>query len=147
MEKGNQKEILTMGFEDYVWKLVSFPNSTKNNVLVGSYSFAFFDESIPIEEIEFSSKITCINEHMTTVWSITGKNVEFIKVLEKQETQYVIAGTTVGEVLIIDADSGAILQEVNKKSCTNMVKALPDKNLLFSCHDDGHIYAYFLEDY
>ena len=147
IEKGNQKEILTMDFDDFVWKLLSYPDSTKNKALVSSYSFAFFDESIPIEEIKFTSKITCINEHLTPVWNISGKNVEYIKIMEKQETLYVLAGTTVGEILIIDADTGEIFCEENKKSCTNMVKALPDKNLLFSCHDDGYIYAYFLEDY
>ena len=84
---------------------------------------------------------------MDVIWDLLGKNIEFIDLIEKQESLYILAGTTNGEILIIEESSGAILTEVNKDACTNMVKDLPERNLMFSCHDDGHIFAYFLEDY
>ena len=57
-----------------------------------------------------------------------------------------IIGTTSGEVLMVDTDTGKIIHENKKKSCVNMVQVVPNKNLIVSCSDDGQITAYLIEN-
>jgi len=147
IDKEDRLEIKHIKFKDYVWKCVSFPSQMRNKALVSTYSFAYFDNSIPIEKIEFSSKIVCINENLEIIWTLSGKNIEYIQIFEKQESLYILLGTTVGELLILNGNDGNILSEINKNSCLNMVQILNNVNLLFSCHDNGNIYSYLLEDY
>ena len=137
----------TIEFDDYVWKCLSFPPDSLNRALVSTYSFDYFDDSKDINEIEFTSKLICIDERMDIIWDLVGKNIEFIDLLEKRDSQYILLGTTAGEILILEDSTGKILAEVKKEACTNMVIDLPERNLMFSCHDNGDINAYFLEDY
>jgi WD40 repeat protein len=145
IDKIDRLEMKTIDFEDYVWKCVSFPSDTLNKALVSSYSFDYFDESKDINKIEFTSKLIYIDERLDILWDLEGKNIEFIDLIEKQESLFILAGTTAGEILVIEEATGKILSETKKEACTNMVKDLPEKNLMFSCHDDGTIFAYFLE--
>ena len=143
----NQIEMKSIEFDDYVWKILSYPSENPNKALISSYSFTYLEEDKPIEEIEFTSKLICVDENSEIVWELPGKNIEHIKLMEKQESLLIFAGTTVGEILIIDPKTGEITFEINQKSCTNMVNFLTTTNIVFSCHDDGTLYAYFFEDF
>ncbi|MEE9377940.1 MAG: WD40 repeat domain-containing protein [Candidatus Lokiarchaeia archaeon] len=146
INKITQNEIKTKEFIDYVWKCISYPFPILNNVLVSSYSFAYFDESIPIEEIEFTSNLICLNDSLKINWKLIGYNIEFIRIIKKRDKLYILTGTTKGELLIIEEQTGNIIFNRNYNSCVNMVHLFINKNLLFSCHDDGKIIAHKLEE-
>ncbi len=146
INKITQNEIKTKEFNDYIWKSISYPFPILNKVLVSSYSFAYFDESIPIEEIEFTSNLICLNDSLKTNWKLIGYNIEFIRIIKKLDKLYILTGTTKGELLIIEEQTGKIIFNRNYKSCVNMAQLFINKNLLFSCHDDGKIIAHKLEE-
>lgn len=146
LEKNTNKEIKYLEFEDYVWKSLSFPNAQQEKILVSTYSFAYFDESIQIDKINFSSKVMCIDGNLEIVWEIEGKNVECLNAFEKKGKSFVLIGTTPGEILMIDSNTGEILFEIKKNSCINKVQVLPRENLIVSCDDDGQISGYLIED-
>ncbi len=146
-DKNKKSKIKSLEFNDYLWKGISYPSNINNKALISSYSFAHLEESIPIEDIKFTSKLICIDEDLETRWELVGKNIEYMEVLEKQESIYILLGTTSGELIIIDEKTGRIIFKMTKNSCINMVKNLTGKNILITCHDNGEIYAFFLEDY
>ena len=141
-----REELKNMQFEEYVWKSLSLPNTHYDKIITSSYSFAYFDESIQIDEIDFSSKVTCIDKNLEVLWEIEGKNAECIYVIDKDGITIVLIGTTTGEILVIDSNTGDILLETKKNSCINMVKALPNKNLIVSCSDNGEIAGHTFQD-
>ena len=148
IDKEDQIEMESIEFNDYIWKILSYPHSSPNKALVSTYSFAFLEEeSIPIEEIKFTSKLVSIDDELNIEWELNGKNIESLRLLEKQESIYIHLGTTTGDVIILNPQNGEILSKINQKSCTNMTLDLLKNNLLFSCHDNGSVFAYFLEDY
>ncbi len=142
INKTTQNEINTLQFNNYVWNCVSYPFPILNNVLVSSYSFAFFDESTLIQNIEFTSKLVCLNESFEIKWELNGYNIEFLKIIKINNTLLIIAGTTKGELLIIEEQTGKVKFYKNFNSCINMSQVCIEKRLLFSCHDDGTIMAY-----
>ena len=147
LEKKTQDEISTIEFDDIVWKCLSYPNPILNKAIISSYSFNYFNNPIPIEKINFSSKIICLNESLEVSWEIVGTNLESLKVVEKSNEFFVLVGSTKGEILIIEENTGNILYEKNHKSCTNMIQFLKEKGFLFSCHDNGKIYAHKMKGF
>ena len=146
INKITQNEIKTKEFNDYVWKCISYPFPILNKILVSSYSFAYFDESIPIADFEFTSKLVCLNEHFNTKWELKGYNVEYLKAIKSYSRVLILVGTTKGELIIINEQTGTMISKIINNSCVNMIQLLIDSGLLFSCYDDGTIVAYNLED-
>ncbi len=144
IDKSSQEELKTIEFDDFVWRCSSFNLEKKSYLLVSSYSFAFFDDSIEIKDIEFSSKLMCLNSELENIWEITNVNVETLIHIDTFSMTYVIIGTTKGNILIVNAGSGKIIAEINKNSCVNDIKYDSELNILISCHDNGSIFAYFL---
>ena len=147
INKKTQKELKTKEFNDYVWKCTSYPFQIFNNAIVSSYSFAYFDASIPIENIKYTSKLICINEYLDVKWELKGYNIEFLNFIEIHDRVLILAGTTKGELIIIEEQIGKILFNKNNYSCVNKIQFLIEKRLLFSCHDDGRIFAYKLDEF
>ena len=146
IDKNTRQEVKCMEFEDYVWKSLAFPNDQYDKILASTYSFAYFDESIQMDTIKFSSKIVCIDNNLEVPWEIEGKNVECLNASEKNGTSLALVGTTPGEILMVDSNTGKILLKNKKNSCINMVQVLPDLKIIVSCDDDGQIYACIIED-
>ncbi|MHA2290062.1 MAG: hypothetical protein ACXABG_14855, partial [Promethearchaeota archaeon] len=60
-DKESQEELKSVQFDNFIWKSMSFLIEGKTYLLVSTYSFDYFDESVKIEDIDFSSKILCLN--------------------------------------------------------------------------------------
>ena len=59
---------------------------------------------------------------------------------------YIIVGTTKGELLIIEEKKGKILNITQKESTINDIEYEPSTNFIFTCHDNGSIFAYSIND-
>ena len=105
IDKSAKKEVKFLEFEDYVWKCLSLPNAQHEKIIVITYSFAYFDESLPIDKIDFSSKIVCVDKNLEVSWEISGKNTEYMNTFEKNGTSFLLIGTTSGENLIIESNT------------------------------------------
>ncbi|TKJ23778.1 MAG: hypothetical protein CEE42_11735 [Promethearchaeota archaeon Loki_b31] len=146
IDKLTQEEIKSIQFDDYVWKCFSFLHNDENYLLVSTYSFEYFDESFNIEDIEFSSKLMCLNQKLEKKWDIAHINTECLIQTKIGSNSYIVLGTTKGKLLIIDEVSGKIITNIQKKSCLNDLKYDLKSNILITCHDNGSIFAYFLAE-
>ncbi|MBY8988198.1 MAG: hypothetical protein KGD61_07060, partial [Candidatus Lokiarchaeota archaeon] len=146
IEKNTQEELKTFQFDDFVWKCSSFNLEKESNLFVSTYSFDFFDSSTKIEDIEFSSKILCLNSELEKKWEIENINLECFLQAEIFSNSYFIIGTTKGTLLILEAGSGKVVAEISKGSCVNDIKYDSELNILITCHDNGSLFAYFLGD-
>ncbi len=146
IDKLTQEEIKSIQFDDYVWKCLSFLHNDESYLLVSTYSFEYFDESVNIEDIEFSSKLMCLNQKLEKKWDITHINTECLIQTKIGSNSYIVLGTTKGKLLIIDEVSGKIITKIQKKSCLNDLKYDFNSNILIACHDNGSIFAYFLAE-
>jgi WD40 repeat protein len=143
-EKNTLRELKTLQFNDFVWKCASFTIKEKSHLLVSTYSFSFFNESIKVNKIDFSSKILCMDSELEKKWEVESINLECFLQVELFSEKYLIIGDTKGKILILKAGSGIVVAELNKDSCVNDMKYDSEQSLLFSCHDNGSIFAYFL---
>jgi len=141
-----KEEIKTIEFNNYVWKCISFPTNINSKLLLSSYSFDYFNNSIPIEEILFSSKLIHINENLEVNWELKDKNIEVLNRIQINQKNFIVCGTTNGELIILDEANGKMLVNLKKKSCINDIKFESNSNILISCHDDGTINTYFIDD-
>ncbi|UCC20390.1 MAG: hypothetical protein JSV62_03620 [Promethearchaeota archaeon] len=141
----SQNEIKTIKFNDYLWKCKTYPFTYRNNAIVSSYSFSYFDKAIPIQNIEFTSKLISLNEFLNINWELTGFNIESFKIKEFDKRTLIIAGTTKGKLLIIEEKSGRILFNKNYNSCINDIQIFMEKRILYSCHDDGRIICHEID--
>ena len=116
----------------------------KNFLFVSTYSFEFFDSSINIDDLEFNSKLMCFNQDLNMNWEIDNVNVESILHITIEERKFLVIGTTRGNILLIEVNSGKIIKVIKKKSCVNDLKFDFDNKTIFTCHDDGSLFAYFL---
>ncbi len=146
IDKLTQEDFKSIQFDDYVWKCFSFLHNDENYLLVSTYSFEYFDESFKIDDIEFSSKLTCLNQKLVIKWEITHINTECLIHTKIGSNGYIVLGTTKGKLLIIDEVSGKIITKIQKKSCLNDLKFDLNSNILIACHDNGSIFAYFLAE-
>jgi outer membrane protein assembly factor BamB len=144
IDKNTHEDLKSFHFDDFVWKCASFTIGKKLNLFVSTYSFSFFDDSIEVQDIEFSSKILCLNSKLENKWEIENTNLECFIQAEIFSNKYFIIGTTKGNILILEAGSGEIFAEINKNSCVNDIKYDSESSILISCHDNGSIFAYFL---
>jgi len=144
IDKNTLKVFASLQFDDFVWKCASFMFEGKPHLLVSTYSFIYFDDTIKIEDIEFSSKVVCLNPNLEQKWEIENINLECFLKAELFSNEYFIIGTTKGTILVLEAGTGKIVAEVNKTSCVNDIKYDSESNILISCHDNGSIFAYFI---
>ncbi|MFW9948650.1 MAG: hypothetical protein ACFFKA_00820 [Candidatus Thorarchaeota archaeon] len=144
IDKETIEELKSFEFDDFLWKCASFTVEKESNLFLSTYSFSFFDDSIKIQDIEFTSKVLCLDSDFEIKWEIRNINLECFLQAEIFSNKCLIIGTTKGKILIIDAGSGKILAEINKNSCVNDMKYDSELNLLISSHDNGSIFAYFL---
>jgi outer membrane protein assembly factor BamB len=144
IDKSTLKEFTSFQFDDFVWKCASFINEKESNLLVSTYSFSFFDDSINIQDIKFSSKVLCFNSELEKKWEIESINLECFLQVEILSEKYLIIGTTKGRILLLKTGSGQLIADLNSDSCVNDMKYDSELNVLISCHDNGSISAYFL---
>ncbi len=142
----NHKEIRNINFSDYIWKCISYPKDIYNNIVVSTYSFDYFEKIIPLDRIKFSSEILCLNNLFEVVWNLKELNAECLLFFMRKNLKYIGIGTTKGEIALIDEPTGKIISCINENSCTNMVKYYSKKDLIISCHDNGKLNAYYLEE-
>ena len=146
IDKHSQEEINSIHFDDYVWKCFSFLHNDENYLIVSTYSFDYFKEFLNLEDIEFSSKLICLNQKLEKKWEISHINTECLIQTKIGSNSYIVLGTTKGKMLIIDEISGKIINKIQKKSCLNDLKYDLKSNILIACHDNGSIFAYFLAE-
>ncbi|MFX1308864.1 MAG: hypothetical protein ACFE8C_04140 [Promethearchaeota archaeon] len=146
LDKKTQKEFKTNKFKDYVWKCISYPFPIFNKALISSYSFAYFNKLNPLEKIDFTSKLICIDEYFTTSWKLEGFNIEILKAIKVNKKILVFVGTTKGELIIIEEQTGKILFQKKENSCLNMIQILIEERLMFCSYDDGTVTAYKWEE-
>ena len=144
IDKKSHKEIKTIQCQEYVWKCAQFKSMKNNYLLVSTYSFDFFDCSINIDDLEFNSKLMCFDQDLDVFWEIYDVNVESIVRITFEGLKFLVIGTTRGKILLIEVNSGKIITEIKKKSCINDLKFDYDSKTIFTCHDDGSLFAYFL---
>ncbi|MFX1315319.1 MAG: hypothetical protein ACFE9T_05610 [Promethearchaeota archaeon] len=147
IDKNSHEEIKSMKFNDYVWKTISFPTNAYNKLLVSTYSFVYLNDSIPIENINFTSKLLYLNENLEIKWELKNKNIETINIFSRNKKNFIFLGTTLGELIILDENTGKILINLKNKSCLNSIKVHPNLNIIISCHDIGTLFAYLLEGF
>jgi WD40 repeat protein len=146
IDKNSHEEIKSMKFNDYIWNCKSFPSSVYNKLVVSTYSFAYFNDSIPNEKISFTSKLVYLDEYLEQKWELKNKNIETIHIVERNKRNLIFLGTTMGELIIMDEITGKILLNIKYKSCLNAIKYCLNLNIIIACHDNGTIIAYFLEE-
>ncbi len=146
IDKVSHNEIKTMEFDDYVWKSLSFPTLINENILISTYSFDYMDQSIPIQDINFTSKLICINKNIEIEWELNNKNIEVIYRFQTGKQNNIAIGTTQGELIIIDEKNGTIKSNIVHTSSINDIIYEPKTQLLIISHEDGSIIAYFIED-
>ncbi|MBY9017607.1 MAG: hypothetical protein KGD66_02135 [Candidatus Lokiarchaeota archaeon] len=146
LDRNLKFEIDTLKFNDFVWKLIPLKYMNNNFLLISTYSFDFLDDSISINNQQFSSKLTCLDINLDVKWELTNTNIEVIAPHLSEPINFIIAGTTRGEIFILDSANGKILTTLNTFSCVNDIKIDSFSKFFVSCHDDGSINAYFIDD-
>ncbi|MFX1355775.1 MAG: FG-GAP-like repeat-containing protein [Promethearchaeota archaeon] len=142
IDKRKREEIKTIAMNNVVWKSISFPPDRNNFIIISSYSFDFLIDSIPIEDIEFQSKVVCLNEYLNIIWEKKNINSELLKYIQTPKQNFIGIGTTKGRFLIINEKSGEILAQINNKFSINDFEFISESNQLILCHDNGYIYSY-----
>ncbi|MFW9820083.1 MAG: hypothetical protein ACFFE5_10790 [Candidatus Thorarchaeota archaeon] len=145
IDEQTQNEFRTEEFENYIWKCKSYPSQKCTNAIISTYSFDYFDNSIPIENIKFSSRIICLNEYLDFNWEIVGFNTECLCIIEIFNIILICIGTTNGEFIIIEENTGKILYKDKYSSCLNSIQFEREKELIVCSYDDGTISAYIID--
>ncbi|MFX1287619.1 MAG: hypothetical protein ACFFFY_03535, partial [Promethearchaeota archaeon] len=70
IDKNTIEELKSFEFDDFLWKCASFTLEKKSNLFLSTYSFSFFDDSIEVQDIKFSSKVLCLNSNLEKKWEI-----------------------------------------------------------------------------
>jgi len=138
------KDVKSIAFNDYVWKLQSFSNNENYKLIISTYSFDYLNDITSLESFMFTSKLVCIDTYMDILWEINGINVESLEIFECEKIIYILVGTTKGMILLVDGSSGKILAEIKKNSCLNMVKYFRERQIIVSGHDDGSLSSFKL---
>jgi len=136
------KEVKSIAFDDYVWKLQSFSINGNYKLVISTYSFDYLNDTTSLESFMFTSKLICIDTYMDILWEINGINVESLDIFEYEKIIYILVGTTKGMILLVDGLSGKIIIEIKKNSCSNMVKYFRERQIVISCHDDGSLSSF-----
>jgi WD40 repeat protein len=144
IEAKTKMEFKTIEFKDYVWKCITYPLGNYNKSIVSSYSFDYLDNFTEVEHINFTSKLIYIDEFLEVNWELKGYNIECLKQIEIFNKNYVLAGTTKGELIVIEEQTGSIIYNKIYYACLNMVQFFKEKKLVLCCYDDGTLNAYKL---
>ncbi|MFW9972725.1 MAG: hypothetical protein ACFFDF_21245, partial [Candidatus Odinarchaeota archaeon] len=99
-----------------------------------------------IENINFTSKLININEFLDVNWELKGFNVECLYILEIHDKNLICAGTTKGELIVIEEKIGKILYKKVNNSCLNSIQFVMEIKTIFCSYDNGYIIAYKLRD-
>ena len=142
----SKEEIFTVEFDNIVWKGLTYPVSLNNSLLVSSYSFEYLEESKPIQDINFSSKLICINQNLEIVWEIKNKNVEVIHHFRRGTERLIAIGTTQGELFILNENNGTKVSKIVYNSSVNTIQYEPINEILIIGYEDGLIKIYHIED-
>jgi WD40 repeat protein len=142
IDRETHEEIKTIQFENYVWKGLSFPTLLHSSLLVSSYSFDYLENSQPIQDITFSSKLICIDGNLEIVWELPNKNIEEFIPFQINHMNFIAIGTTQGELLILDENNGVIKYSIKHNSCVNSIKYELKSNSLLICYEDGLVEAF-----
>lgn len=145
IRRTTQDEIKTMTFDDYAWKTLGYPPEAHKKMIVSTYSFAYFDETVSIKDIDFTSKVLQINNSLEIEWEIPSKNIECLRLVDLDSSPLIAAGTTKGEFLFINPQNGEIELTIPNESCLNSFSLYEATNTLYTAHDNGVIYVYQLE--
>lgn len=141
IDNQSHNEIASLEFDDYVWKCISFPSLVNNAILVSSYSFDYLEQSKPLQNIVFTSKLLYIDQNLETIWELPNKNIEVIHRFRAKTHRLIAIGTTQGEFLILDEKSGTIKYSINHNSCVNAIQYEPITKTFIICYEDGLINA------
>ena len=142
IETAKNEEIEYLSFDTYLWKCVNH----NNKLYTSSYSFDFLNDKVPIDEIKFNSELVCLDENLEINWELQEKNVECISFFSFKNKDFISVGTTIGEIIVMDANKGTIEGFLNTNYCINDLKFESNGHRLISCNDHGEINAYLLED-
>ncbi|MHA1146963.1 MAG: hypothetical protein ACTSR8_01835 [Promethearchaeota archaeon] len=146
IRKSTHEEIKTTEFGDYVWKCKKFKDINQSLLLVSTYSFDYLYDDVPVEEIKFTSKLECYNQELLLKWVLHEKNIETLQDFSFNNIKYVAAGTTIGELLILEGANGNIAIKQTYSSCINSIIFNTDCNMLCLCNDAGEIHALLIEN-
>ena len=144
IDKNTQNEIKTLKLDNYVWKCVTFPNEIKKYVAASTYSFAHFNKT-STERTEFSSKMIFIDENLDLKWELKNKNIESISPIDLNNENFILLGTTKGELLILEITQGKIMSFIKNETSLNDIKYEPRDNLVMTCHDNGAVFTFRLK--
>ena len=133
-----QKEVKTISFDEILWKI----KTNQKSVVLTTYSFDFLDELVDKNKIIYSSKILCLDEQLNLKWELKNINTEVFT----PYGSYIILGTTKGELMIVDGVNGKVVYRLNTSSCINDIKYERLTNTMYTCHDNGLISSYSLND-
>ena len=133
-----QKEVKSISFDDILWKIK--PN--QKSLVLTTYSFDFLNELIQKNNIVYSSKMLCLDENLDLKWELENINTEIFTTYGKS----IILGTTKGELMILDGVNGKVVNRLNTSSCINDIKYEALSNTIYTCHDNGMISSYSLND-
>ncbi|MFX1493444.1 MAG: hypothetical protein ACFFBZ_04115 [Promethearchaeota archaeon] len=145
IDKEGKKEIKTFETDEIIWKCLSFPPQGHNNLLVSSYSFEFLNNSMPIKDIKFKSKVMCFNENFSMKWEYKNVNTEILSYIDTLENKCIVIGTTRGYLMLLDELNGKLLAQINNPSCLNGCYFDTDSKILITCHDNGYLYASIID--
>ncbi|MBN1802927.1 MAG: WD40 repeat domain-containing protein [Candidatus Lokiarchaeota archaeon] len=143
LRESDREDIGHVEFEDYAWKCFSLG---KDKIVASSYSFAFFNDNAVLERLDFSSKICCVDNNLHVLWEINGFNVEALELVVLKTRTSIVAGTTKGEIVMIDPINGNYEKLLKAGSCVNDIMHVPKLGMMLSCHDDGQVKAWYLSD-
>ena len=111
-----------------------------------TYSFEYLYDDVPIDQIEFTSKLECYNQDLQLKWLLNETNIETLHPFKFNDKSYIAAGTTPGNLLILEGTSGSIVVEHPYGSCTNSIQYNGEKHILCFCNDIGEIHALLIEN-
>jgi WD40 repeat protein len=142
IDKNKREEVKTVVMSEIIWNMMSFPPDTNKLFIISSYSFDFLSSKIPIEEIEFISKIICMNEDLKIIWERKNINTEIVKYIQTPYQNFVGIGTTKGTFLILNEKNGELLAQLKSSSCLNDFQFVSESNQLIMGYDNGFIHSY-----
>jgi outer membrane protein assembly factor BamB len=137
-----QEQVAQLSFSDYIWNIQHISDHSTSNLMIYTYSFAFLYQTTSKESEPFTSQFLYLNQNSQSTWQIKGINVECVNTIVKDGKIYILLGTTMGKVLIVEETSGIIIRDAKSSSSINCLDFLSGDNLVLAGDDNGEINAY-----